>query len=1044
MAQPGMSSIAGVYDFRLVALSLLVAVMAAYVALDLAGRITATRGRARFLWLLGGSGAMGLGVWTMHFIGMLAFHLAVPVQYNIPLVALSLLIAVAASGLALVVSSRPTMGAGTLLLAGINMGVGIAAMHYTGMAAITLDGLISYDPFWLGASVAIAISASIAALWLAHRLRYVRESWRGTALKFGSAGLMGAAIVGMHYTGMLAASFSIHHASHAPALATPDTALLGLALTLATVVILGFVILTAVIDQRFSNQTATFESLFLHSADGILALDLDGNLRRANPGLTRLTGYEPTELPARPLEALVAPAQLSRCMDQLRRAAQGFTSEGEYNLITRAGEQRVGLLTTTPIIVAEQLIGVHAMIHDITARRQVEDALRQQRDFSHQLLSSISDLGEGVVVVAGARIIFANQAFARISGYGETELLGLESTLDLVDPASHDGLAARVEQLNSGRPGGPMEAALIHKQGARVPIETASQLIQSGQGPQRIMVVRDITERVVAAERLAAAMEELAQAAERANALAEAAEAATRAKSSFLATMSHEIRTPMNGVIGMTGLLLGTSLTRDQHEFVETIRSSGEALLTIIDDILDFSKIESGKLDLEQRPFDLRDCLESALDLLAPRAAEKQLDLAYLIEGEVPAALVGDETRLRQILVNLLSNAVKFTEQGEVALCVTARLAHSQRYELRIDVRDTGIGIPADRMDRLFQAFSQADSSTTRQYGGTGLGLAISKRLSELMGGAMWVESVAGAGSTFSFTFLAAAAPSQPRAHLRGLAPQLAGKRLLIVDDALTGRRALALQAERWGMAVQAAASGAEALALLSRGERFDMALLDLHMPHMDGVQLARSLHATGSAGELPLVLLSSLGHRSEAREAGLFKACLTKPIKISQLYDTLVALSADASRVEKAQDRPTSGHLDGGMAERLPLRILLAEDNVVNQRVATRILERLGYRADIAASGLEALAALARQAYDLVLMDVQMPELDGLEATRRIRRELPEERRPYIIAMTANALEGDRDACIAAGMDDFVSKPVRVEALVTALERMGAMREMG
>jgi PAS domain S-box-containing protein len=644
-------------------------------------------------------------------------------------------------------------------------------------------------------------------------------------------------------------------------------------------------------------------------------------------------------------------------------------------------------------------------------------------------------MGEGVLVSVAGRIVFANVAFSRISGYSADELAAIESTLDLIAPSDREAAAQRSRELHAAqRDGGRFESGIQHRLGHRVPIETASRVLHTDGRMQRITLLHDITERKAAEAALAAANAKLEQAAKTATELAAAADAANQAKSAFLANMSHEIRTPMNGVIGMTGLLLDTALTPEQHEFVQTIRGSGEALLTIINDILDFSKIESGKLELEQQPFDLRDCLESALDLLAPRAAEKGLDLAYLIADTVPATLCGDVTRLRQILVNILSNAVKFTSAGEVVVTVAAQPGPSQDHTLHIAVRDTGIGIPADRLDRLFQAFSQADSSTTRHYGGTGLGLAISKRLSELMGGTIWVESVAGQGSTFHITFTAGSAPSQPRIYLRGAVPQLSGKRLLVVDDNATNRRIMTLQAESWGMSVSAASSGAEALDWLGRGTSCDLAVLVMQMPGMDGVQLAEAIRARRLAKPLPLILLTSLGRRLEDLESGAFAACLSKPIKASQLYDCLLA-AIDALAKPRTTAAPRVS-LDDQMAARLPLRLLLAEDNPVNQKVALLTLGRLGYRADVAGNGLEVLDALRRQSYDVVLMDVQMPELDGLETTRRIVHDLPPGQRPWIVAMTANAMEGDRDACIAAGMDDYLSKPVRAADLISALER--------
>jgi PAS domain S-box-containing protein len=658
-----------------------------------------------------------------------------------------------------------------------------------------------------------------------------------------------------------------------------------------------------------------------------------------------------------------------------------------------------------PIYVAGEWVAYSVIYHDVS------EIQRQRRYFEALLATSPTAI---VTVQRGGEadnaVVSWNPAAERLFGYTAEEAVG-RNVDDLVakNEEVHDE-AVRITR--EGFTGGTrLVTRRTRKDGSLVDVEMlGAPVVVGGERERDIVIYHDITE-------LQRARRD--------------AEAATRAKSAFLATMSHEIRTPLNAVIGMTGLLLDTPLSPEQRGFAEVVRSSGDALLGVINDILDFSKIEAGRLELERTPFDLRECLESSLELVAAAVARKGLDIAYDMEPDVPAAVVGDVTRLRQIIINLLTNAVKFTERGEVVLTVSAERLDGDdqgRFRLHFAVRDTGIGIPEDRMEGLFESFSQVDPSTTRRYGGTGLGLAISRRLAEAMGGRMWAESEVGQGSTFHFTIEAEASEAPTRAYERRGAPQLEGRRVLVVDDNATNRQILARQTKAWGMLPRDTESPAESLEWIRRGDPFDVAILDMQMPGMDGLDLAREIRRHRDADLLPLVMLTSLGRSDETTDVD-FAAYLTKPIKPSQLFDTMLdVFGAQAEPEPSVEPAPV-------LADRPPLRILVVEDNAVNQQLALLLLEKVGYRADVAANGVEALEALERQPYDLVLMDVEMPEMDGLEATRRIHQRWGKQR-PHIVAVTANALEGERELCLQAGMDDYITKPIRMEELTAALTK--------
>ena len=683
------------------------------------------------------------------------------------------------------------------------------------------------------------------------------------------------------------------------------------------------------------------------------------------------------------------------------------------------------------------------VVDQLELHRQIEviqraEAERQRLEATLRLRDRAIAASHNGIVITDAQlpdnpIIYFNLAFERMTGYSAAEILGRNCRF-LQGPQSDQAALDRLHQAIAAGTDCTLEVVNYRKNGDPFWNHLSISPIYNpeGQLTHFVGIQTDISDRKQAETQLHQHLHDLDQA-------RRAADAANQAKGEFLAMISHEIRTPMNAVIGMTGLLLDTPLSPQQRDFVETTRNASGALLTIINDILDFSKTESGKLELETQPFNLRTCLEEALDLLATKATEKGLELAYLLPAEVPLHLLGDVSRLRQVVVNLVGNAIKFTAQGEVIITVSAQPPTAEaEVEIQVAVKDTGIGIPADRMHRLFQPFSQVDASTTRQFGGTGLGLAISKRLCELMGGSLWVESTEGQGSTFCFTLRAQIDPQPPVPS--GVTPIsiLQGCRLLVVDDSATNRQILELQLKSWGMTTVAVDSGAVALDTLA-GQHFDLAILDMQMPEMDGITLAQTIRQRFPQRPLPLVMLTnSLGWPQGTADPHLFAAYLTKPVKQAQLMAALTtALATDQvgrSQPVRVMPRPVAGGYDATLGQRYPLRILLAEDNGVNQKVALQILYRLGYRADVAANGLEVLTALEQQAYDLVLMDVQMPEMDGLAAARAIAQRWGRDR-PRIVAMTANAMQGDRDLCLQAGMDDYISKPIRLDDLTRVLQ---------
>ncbi len=791
------SPLVGVYDYRLVALSVVIAIFAAYAALDLAGRVTASRGFARMAWLSGGAFAMGIGIWSMHYIGMEALQLPVPVMYDWPTVVLSMIAAIAASAVALYVVSRKTMGLTTAIVGSIVMGSGIAAMHYIGMEAMRLPAMCMYSTKLVVLSVLLAVVISFVGLWLVFASREQTKTWSWR--KTGSALLMGLAIPVMHYVGMAAVSFmpaALPVSSLMHAISVSELGVTGIGLV--SLIVLGLVFLTALLDRRFSLQT------------------MEGELNK-------------------------------------------------YRMLAEMSEER-------------------------------------------------------------------------------------EKT--------------------------------------------------------RI------------------------------------AEESSRAKSEFLANMSHEIRTPLNGIIGMTDLTLETELTREQRDYLETVKLSADSLLNVINDILDFSKIEAGKIELEEINFDLCDCIEGAMKSLALRADEKGLELLCEVSPEVPQTVLGDSGRIRQVLINLVGNAVKFTSEGEVALKVQADLIEEKAVTLHMIVSDTGVGIAREKLQTIFDSFSQADTSTTREYGGTGLGLTISKRLIETMGGRIWVVSEPGVGSHFHFTVRLGKAAAREVAVETSSSPViLRGVKVLIVDDNRTNRRILEGLVRRWGMNPMATPDGEKALMELAAAREandpYGLILTDMHMPKMDGFALVEQIKERPEISTSTIMMLTSGGQRGDAarcEELGI-AAYLLKPVRQLELREAIARVLSARERLG-AISMITRYSLQEDHDPAKSLHILLAEDNAVNQKLAIRMLQKRGHHVVVVGNGKEALAAMARGPFDLVLMDVQMPEMDGLAATKLLReKEKLTGERQAVVAMTALVMQGDRERCMEAGMDGYLSKPIRTQELDEMLD---------
>jgi len=919
---PISTPLVGTYDYRVVAVSLLLAVITSYAALDIAGRLSCARGLARLAWLGGGAMAMGIGFWTSQFMGMAAYNLPVAMRYYWPSVVLSMVAGILASAVGLFTVSRKTLTLRSAIFGSLLTGSGLAALEYLGVTSRRLPAQAEYSHVWIGLSFVAAVVASFVVIRLSFRLREQTTQWSRKKSNF--AFLIGTALVVLNYLSMVCVTYrpSVEW-DHRSAVSVTALTLSGIVADALGILVL--VVLISLADRSFWEERQLLDAFLEYIPDKVYFKDLESRFVRISRSKADAWGL------SHPSEALN------------KTDADTYTSE-------------------------------HA-----------ERALADEQ----QIIRS----GEGIL---------------------------------------------EKEEMQTYPDG-------------RVTWTTTSKMPlydRRGQIIGTMGISHDITDRKLAEQELAMKVEELAQSNVTLNELAEAAKAASRAKSEFLANMSHEIRTPLNGILGMTDLTLGTRLTHEQRDNLETVKLSADSLLSVINDILDFSKIEAAKIELEEIDFDLRECVEGSLKTLALRADEKGLELLSEIAPGAPQYVTGDPGRLRQVLINLLGNALKFTPKGEVALNVSTECQEDNKITLHFVVSDTGVGIERSKLQAIFESFNQADTSTTRVFGGTGLGLTISKSLIEMMGGNIWVESEVGVGSHFHFTAtFGFGADRGSGVHKALNSTVLDGVKVLIVDDNHTNRRILEGLVTQWGMNPTSVSDAESALNELSTAQEIEkpyrLMLTDMHMPHVDGFTLVEQVTERPAISTTTIMMLSSAGQAGDAArcEALGIAAYIMKPVRQSELRDAITRVLQS-----RDQSQPVSLITQEKLLETRKtsksLNILLAEDNPVNQKVAVRMLENRGHRVTVVGNGKEATAAMVRRHYDLVLMDVQMPEMDGLEATRQLRdRELKQGSmsRQTVVAMTALVMEGDRERCLAAGMDGYLSKPIRQQELDHVLDSYAA-----